>query len=115
MTNHLAPCGIDCGTCNVYTATQNNDAEARKQLAEQFFKQHNKDIDPETIVCDGCSAGQRTIGFCAVCQIRQCSFGKGFATCAECNEFPCEKGQFIWHSNSQSLANLNELKKGETT
>jgi len=106
----LAPCGIDCQDCKVYLATQKDDPDERKRLAEQFFKQHNQDIDPETIVCDGCSSGKRMIGFCAICQIRACAFGKGYATCAECQDFPCDKGQFIWQSNSQSLANLNSIK-----
>lgn len=110
MNPRYAPCGIDCQNCSVYIATQNNDPEERKRLAEQLFNQHNKEVDPETIVCDGCWNNQRLIGFCSICQIRACAFEKGYATCAECELLPCEKGQFIWQKNSQSLATLNELK-----
>lgn len=61
--------------------------------------------------CDGCGNEGRHIGFCAVCSIRSCAFGKGYATCAECAEFPCPKGSFIWTTNSQSKANLETLIK----
>lgn len=107
----IAPCGIDCATCSVYIATQNNDTAARIKLAEQFKANHDKDIDPETIVCDGCSSADRHLGFCSVCQIRTCAFDRGFQTCAECLDLPCAKGQFIWQKNSLSLKTLEELKK----
>jgi hypothetical protein len=106
MNAPFAPCGIDCGICQVYIATQNNDSEARKRLADEFYNKHGNAIDPETLLCDGCASDGRHIGFCAMCQIRACAMEHGFATCAECPEFPCSKGQFIWTSNSQSLANL---------
>lgn len=104
-----APCGIDCEVCDCYVATQNDDKEARLKMAEGFKQAYGKDIDPETIVCDGCSAEGRHIGFCAECGIRACALGRGFATCAECEELPCDKGSFIWKENSQSLANLKQL------
>jgi hypothetical protein len=110
MSEIIAPCGIDCGICPVFIATRNDDAVARQRLAEQFFSQHDKDIDPETIVCDGCPGQGRTLGFCSVCQIRACAYGKGYATCAECDAFPCETGQFIWQKNSASLETLNRLR-----
>lgn len=110
MKEIYAPCGIDCQICDCYIATQSNDKEARQKMADSFKAKYGKDIDPETIVCDGCPTEGRHIGFCAECGIRACAFGKGFATCAECAELPCEKGQFIWTSNSKSLANLELLK-----
>ncbi len=110
MKQIIAPCGIDCSNCEVFIATQNDDASARKLLAEKFFSQHDKEIEPETIVCDGCPSQGRHLGFCSVCQIRVCAYGKGYATCAGCAGFPCEKGQFIWKKNSQSLEKLKELQ-----
>ncbi len=111
MKEIYAPCGINCAICDCYIATQNDDPEARIKMAEGFKQAYGKDIDPETIVCDGCPGDGRHIGFCAECGIRKCAFGKGFATCAECSDFPCEQGQFIWTSNSKSLENLNKLKR----
>jgi hypothetical protein len=110
MIEIYAPCGINCTVCDCYVATQNDDREARQKMAEQYKTSYSKDIDPETIVCDGCPGEGRHIGFCAECGIRACAYERGFATCAECAELPCEKGQFIWTSNSKSLENLNTLK-----
>jgi hypothetical protein len=110
MNEIYAPCGINCTVCDCYIATQNDDKEARQKMAEQLKANYGKVVDPETIVCDGCPGEGRHIGFCAECGIRACAFDKGFATCAECTELPCEKGQFIWTSNSKSLETLNALK-----
>jgi hypothetical protein len=110
MQKLIAPCGIDCSICEAYTATQNDDMEMRQKLADKYFKQFNKTIDPASISCDACSQEGRHIGFCDQCEIRSCAFGRGFATCAECVDFPCEKGSFIWTNNSQSLANLEKLR-----
>jgi len=112
MTSLYAPCSIDCQVCDCYIATQADDKEARLRMARSFKENYGKDIDPDTIVCDGCTAEGRHIGFCAECSIRACAFGKGYQTCAECPEMPCDKGQFIWKTNSQSLANLRRLQSG---
>ncbi|MDP2400551.1 MAG: DUF3795 domain-containing protein, partial [Actinomycetota bacterium] len=102
MSALYAPCGIDCRDCPVLQATLADDSTARIALAEKFIINHGKDIDPETIVCDGCSEDGRLLGFCAICEIRSCAFSRGFGTCAECPDLPCEKGQFIWQKNSAS-------------
>ena len=110
MTPMLAPCGIDCEVCQCYIATQSDDREARLKMAESFKESYGKDIDPETIVCDGCSAEGRHIAFCGECAIRICAVERGYATCAECSELPCDKGSFIWTENSKSLATLQSLR-----
>ncbi len=110
MKEIYAPCGIDCGDCKVYQATTADDPEIRKVLADEFKANFGKEIDPASILCDGCFQAGRHIGFCAVCEIRFCATDKGYATCAECTELPCEKGQFIWLKNSVSLANLEKMK-----
>ncbi len=113
MTNNAvlyAPCGIDCSVCDAYKATQTDDTALFQKLAENYEKQFDKKIDPETLRCDGCASDNRHIGFCAVCSIRSCAFAKGFSTCAECDAFPCEKGSFIWVEGSKSKATLEMLK-----
>lgn len=107
----IAPCGIDCNNCDAYIATLTGNTELRLKLAENYLAQYYKEIDPETLYCDACSSEGRHIGFCAECEIRACAFGKGYSTCAECSEFPCEKGSFIWTESSKSRAKLEELKQ----
>lgn len=110
MHKVIAPCGIDCQICDAYKATMADDQELFKKLQDGYKQKFNKDIALEDLACEGCPSEGRHIGFCAVCEIRSCAFGKGFATCAQCSEFPCAKGSFIWTKNSVSKANLEELK-----
>ncbi len=111
MQNLLAPCGIDCAVCEAYKATQTNDQELFHKLADNYKKRFDKVVSYDQLECDGCPSDGRHIGFCAKCEIRACAFGKGYATCAECADFPCTKGSFIWTENSKSKAALETLKK----
>ncbi len=108
--NLIAPCGIDCQVCDAYIATQTDNSAMREKMAQNYKEQYNKDIDPETLYCDGCVSDGRHIGFCNVCQIRSCAFAREYQTCAECTDFPCEKGSFIWTENSKSKATLEALR-----
>ena len=110
MDKIIAPCGIDCTQCDAYISTQTGNLELKQKLADNYVKQFNKQIPLEDLDCDGCPSEGKHIGFCAQCSIRSCAFGKGYATCAECNDFPCDKGSFIWTKNSKSKATLEELR-----
>ena len=45
-------------------------------------------VKPEDVACDGCqSTGPQLFSHCAVCDVRLCAHGKGYATCAECGEY----------------------------
>ena len=112
MALPISPCGIDCKNCDAYIATQKNDIVLMQKLADDFERKYNIKKPLEELECDGCTDEGKHIGFCAECQIRSCSFGKGFSTCAECDEFPCNKGAFIWTENSQSKATLEGLRHG---
>ncbi len=110
MTLPISPCGISCSDCDAYIATQSNNIEMKQKMADDFKKKYQIEKPLEELECDGCTENGRHIGFCAKCDIRNCAFGKGFATCAECSEYPCEKGAFIWTHNSKSKANLDALR-----
>jgi hypothetical protein len=106
----LAPCGIDCLQCDAYIATQTDNSELRQKLADDYLKNFNITIPLEALNCDACNQDGRHIGFCDKCAIRSCARGKGITTCAECEEFPCANGSFIWVEGSKSKAKLEELK-----
>ncbi len=111
MSKLIAPCGIDCKDCYAYIATQTDDMEMKQKMVEDFKQRHGIEKQPHEMECDGCRAEGRHLGFCAICGIRACADEKGYVTCAECAEFPCDKGSFIWKENSVSKANLEELRK----
>ena len=92
MEKIIAYCGLDCGICPAYVATINDDNDARAKVAEQWGKEFGMEIKPEDVNCDGClSKDGRKIGYCNVCEIRQCGVAKAVENCAHCEDYSCEK------------------------
>jgi hypothetical protein len=86
MEQNIVYCGLDCGKCPIYIATKNNDEELRKKTAEQFG------LGVEKLYCSMCNDEEEELFFwCAECPIRACARDRGFTTCAECLDYPCEK------------------------
>ena len=70
-------CGLDCGQCEAFIATQNDDNALRAKVAEKWAKLNNAPIRPEHINCTGChSAGVRTYYCDHLCAIRKCAAEK---------------------------------------
>ena len=91
MAKIQAYCGLDCGDCEAYIATQKNDRAgleaAAKKWTEQFGAQN---ISAEMCICDGCPSGKRTSTAHAVnCAIRLCASARGVVTCAHCPDYGC--------------------------
>ena len=81
--NLVAPCGIDCGICELYTCR----ADARL-----FSVLTARGIPVEKIPCDGC---RPIAGRCPIikedCETYKCVMEKKVEFCFECSEFPCVK------------------------
>jgi hypothetical protein len=79
----VAPCGIDCGICELYLAGGN--AALKTYLV-------SKGIAAEALPCTGCRARQ---GHCPVlgeqCATFACAQEHGAVSCGECEQFPCDK------------------------
>jgi hypothetical protein len=91
MAKLLAYCGLDCGECEAYIATQKNDRAgleaAAKKWAEQFGA---KAISADMCICDGCATGKRaSTAHAATCAIRLCASARGVTTCAHCVDYSC--------------------------
>jgi len=88
----IACCGLNCKECPTYRATQDNNDEARQRVATQWSKMFHMNFSIGDINCDGCLSGSdRMFGHCRNCQIRSCSIEKEYDTCAECDDYPCNK------------------------
>lgn len=92
----IAFCGVICTECPVYIATQKDDNEERKRVA-QNWSSDDKPRKPEDINCDGCLVvGKRLYPFCTACEVRACGLEKKVENCAHCDEYPCEKLNKHW-------------------
>jgi hypothetical protein len=87
----LAPCGLYCGMCVMYQATQANNRDLlermRKLLSPLFSFAANATADD--LLCDGCHSERIGI-FCRECAIRDCTSQKSYQGCHECGDFPCD-------------------------
>lgn len=111
----VAVCGLYCGACPMYIATQNNDEEKQKALLGQFSSGPMK-LKMEDILCDGCIGDGRVASFCRNCAMRACPNNKqGVTRCSDCQDFPCAR--IIDFNNDgmphhgEVLNNLRQIKK----
>lgn len=80
----IAACGLYCGACGIYLATQENDNGRILQYAlvlNQSF---------EETLCDGCGAQRKSLHCSGMCTFIDCKKQKGVSFCADCKEFPCQ-------------------------
>jgi hypothetical protein len=89
--NLVAVCGLNCGACPMYLATQSNDEQKRSALLKQFSSGSMK-LSMENLLCDGCLGNGRVASFCRKCAIRACPNGKPNVTrCSDCPDFACSR------------------------
>lgn len=108
----IAFCGLDCAQCPGYKATQADDHDARKRVAEEWSKEFGHEFKPESINCDGCVQTEgRHIDYCSVCEIRLCGLGRGVLNCAYCPDYACDKLLKFLENSSEARENLEEIRR----
>jgi hypothetical protein len=113
MQKTIAICGLICTDCPALIATQKNDDEERKKVAERWSTE-KEILKPEDINCDGClTVGERLIKFCKVCEVRRCGFEKNVENCAYCDEYACEKLSKLleYIQAPEAKATLEEIRR----
>jgi len=89
--NLVAVCGLNCGACPMYLATQSNDEKKQQALLKQFSSGPMK-LTMEDLLCDGCLGNGRVASFCRTCAIRTCPSDKSDVTrCSDCPDFSCSR------------------------
>jgi hypothetical protein len=114
METILAVCGLDCAVCPAYQATQADDNAARERVAEQWRKEFNAPgITAAGINCDGCLATNgRLFSHCLECEPRLCAVERGYANCALCPDYGCEKISKLLALIPDAKARLDEVRAG---
>ena len=111
MEKMIGCCGIVCSECPGFLATQKDDDEERRKVAELWSKQYNSDIKPEDINCDGCFLESgRLINHGKVCEIRKCGQDKNLKNCADCDDYPCEKLNQFFEMAPDAKTNLEGIR-----
>jgi len=83
--NLVAACGLYCGSCGIYLATQENDTEKSLQYAIVLKQSLNETF------CDGCRADRKSAHCSRMCSFIKYTFEKGIEFCGACPEFPCKE------------------------
>lgn len=102
MAGIRAFCGLDCGECEAYVATQANDRAGLEAIARKWTAEYgggDKEYSADMCVCDGCPSGGRiSSAHAATCGLRLCASARGVETCAHCPDYGCEtlKGFFAF-------------------
>ncbi len=91
MAKILAYCGLDCGECEAYIASQKNDRAGLEEVAKKWAAQFGgKEMGADACLCDGCSSGKRiSTAHAATCAIRLCASARRVETCAHCPDYGC--------------------------
>lgn len=91
MSKMQAYCGLDCGACEAYLATQSGDPAALEAVVVKWQAEYSPDITLDAVACDGClSDSGRLCSYCGQCPIRACARERQVANCAQCNDYGCE-------------------------
>jgi hypothetical protein len=102
----VAPCGLYCGACPMYLATQENNEKRFESLMQQFSA-GKMQFKREDLLCDGCIGGGRVASFCRSCTMRSCAAGKSNVTrCSDCPDVPCAK---VTNFNNDGMQHHSEV------
>ena len=112
MARVIAYCGLVCSDCPAYVATKADDPNAIERVAAQWREEYNAPtMTAESVWCDGCPGKEgRKCAHCAECDIRACAVSKGYATCADCAEYPCERLGAFFGYVPQARTTLDALR-----
>jgi hypothetical protein len=108
----IAYCGLTCGSCPAYEATQSGDQAKVQEIAEKWSKEWGTEIKPEDVLCDGCPATEgRHVGYWATCEIRTCADSRGLVNCGHCDEYACDRLEKWFGNAPQARETLDQIRE----
>ncbi len=111
MEEMIAFCGLACHECGALIATKNNDDQKRAEVARLWSKQFKAEVNPGDINCEGClSMEGRLFKQCKICKIRNCGLERELTSCAQCEEYPCTKLDFIFKHEPDAKKRLDAMR-----
>ncbi|MDQ2177267.1 DUF3795 domain-containing protein [Marinifilum sp. D714] len=105
--DRIAYCGVNCSTCPAYVATQRQQEKVKVRIAKLWSDEDYK-YEACEITCKGChEPWGKKFRHCAECAVRECARQKLYDTCAECNEYPCNKLIDLHQTLDKKIARIN--------
>lgn len=105
----IAYCGLYCPMCSFIAACETKDRAHLSAMPEQY--DHLKQHTFEECACPGCREQQDRCH----CAMKPCAESKGFISCADCKDFPCQTitdfGDDGAPHHSQAVQNLWKIKE----
>lgn len=85
--NKVGYCGYNCYLC----AARSDDVNIRQKMVDTWRKYlGHENYTAENVACEGCkSTGDKIAD--KNCKARPCARDKGLESCAQCDDFPCNK------------------------
>jgi hypothetical protein len=115
METIISICGLECTACPAYIAKQTDDNALREKTAKEWSEAFKTELKPEDINCDSCIAVDGAhIGYCNVCEIRQCGLAKKVVNCAYCDEYVCDKLEKWFENVPDAQKRLNDIREKNT-
>jgi hypothetical protein len=112
MKTIIARCGLTCTECGAYLATQANDDEKRREVAENWAKMYHHQFAPADINCNGCLSEEEPLfSHCRVCEIRLCARERQAINCAHCADYVCDKLNTFLAMATQAKAGLERIRR----
>ncbi|MEJ2568087.1 MAG: DUF3795 domain-containing protein [candidate division WOR-3 bacterium] len=112
MDDLVGFCGLKCNKCPAFIATKNDDDNERERIAKEWSKEYKHDFKAEDINCEGCtSIEKRHVGYCDICEVRECAIKKRVENCAYCKDYACKTLKNFFHMAPQARNNLEEIRK----
>jgi len=85
--NMIGYCGYNCYLC----AARSDDVYIRQKMVDTWRKYlGHENYTAENVACEGCKSKGDKIAD-KNCKARPCARDKGLESCAQCDDFPCNK------------------------
>jgi hypothetical protein len=106
-------CGYNCYLC----AARSDDINLRQKLVDAWRRYLGHEMyTAENVACEGCKSEGDKIAD-KKCEARPCARKKGFESCAQCDDFPCNKVKHLLGSTvsmlTHGVSRLKDITKEE--
>jgi len=87
MKEMIGYCGYNCHLC----AARSDEISVRQRMVDAWKKYlGHENYTAENVACEGCKSNGNKIAD-KQCKARPCARDKGLDSCAQCDDFPCDK------------------------